>query len=55
MHAVLALIKSVLPLANKACQLVEEIAAAVVSKEFVKKTLAKFEPFLEITLASEIC
>jgi hypothetical protein len=55
MRAVLALIKSILLLANKAGRLVEKIAATVVSKEFIEKHLAKCEPFLEMTLTSEIC
>ena len=55
MCAVLTLKKTILLLANKAGQLVEEIAMAVMSKEFIKKYLAKHKPFLEMTLTSEIC
>jgi hypothetical protein len=54
MRAVLALKESVLLLANKACQLVEEITTTVVAKEFVKKHLATCKPFLEMTLTRKI-
>lgn len=49
-RAVVALIKFIMLLANKASRVVEEVAATVVSKEFVKKQLAMREPFLETTL-----
>ena len=54
MHAVLTLIKTVPLLANRAGWLVEKIALAVMSKDFIQKHLAKCEPFLEMTLTSEM-
>jgi hypothetical protein len=55
MRAILALIKTaVLLLANIAGRPVEEIAATVVSKEFIEKHFAACEPFLEMTLTSKL-